>query len=417
MKSKALHIALAIPQLVLYGLLCIPVIVLVSVAAALGVVGLFFLVGFLILAVLGLVLYGMARIEEARAGWTFDLEVPEHRLRTSDRVDGWRIPHTLLLQYADSRTWTSLLHGFLTSLLGFAALFGVYALGHGIAWLVAPFVSETFAISTFWLVPGTVELGSWLVLVLGILLVVVSAAALIGLAYAHRAISASLLVPSLEAELRREAREQSTHRQQAISAADIERTRIERDLHDGVQPRLVAVGMTLGMARRKLENDPARAGELIEEARESTMTAVTELRQLVRGFQPAVLQDRGLDAALSALIGRSHTPVDIRVSLSRRHSDRAEATMYFAVAESLTNATKHSGANRIFVRIDERLDAAGTPVLYAYIEDDGRGGAHRDAGGGIDGVINRVTAVGGTYRFSSPQGGPTVIEVTVPCAS
>lgn len=141
-------------------------------------------------------------------------------------------------------------------------------------------------------------------------------------------------------------------------------------------------------------------------------TATAELRQLVRGFQPAVLQDRGLDAALSALIGRSSTPMDVRVDLPRRYSSRAEATMYFAVAESLTNAAKHAGPASVRVDLNEHDGR-----LVARIVDNGRGGAHRVPGGGIDGVANRVAAAGGTYRISSPEGGPTEIEVTVPCAS
>ncbi|NLT25044.1 MAG: sensor histidine kinase, partial [Microbacteriaceae bacterium] len=201
-------------------------------------------------------------------------------------------------------------------------------------------------------------------------------------------------------------------RTQAMAAAEIERTRIERDLHDGVQPRLVSVAMTLGMAKRKLRDDPAGAERLIDEAHGSVKTAVTELRQLVRGIHPAVLQDRGLDAALSALVGRSAVPVDISVDLHRRYPNQVEAAMYFAVAESLANAAKHSGATSIRVLITEH---AGS--IWARIDDNGRGGARALPGGGLDGVHKRVTAAGGTFSLSSPEGGPTTIEVSVPCAS
>ncbi|MGO1543115.1 MAG: histidine kinase [Gulosibacter sp.] len=409
MKNKALQIAIAIPQLVLYGVLCIPMFMLFVGAIASGIALLFaFLVGVVVFALLGLVMYLLARVEEARAGWTFDLDIPHHAFRTSPRTDGWKFFHTLALQWADSRTWIGILHGALVSLLGAITLFALHWFATGIVWLFAPLMGETYLISEFLI--G--EVPSWVALLLGLAAIVVGGLVMIGLAVAHRALSKQLLVPSREAELRHEARAQSQYRQQALSAADIERARIERDLHDGVQPRLVSVGMTLGMAKRKLETDPQRASELIDEAHESTKVAVTELRQLVRGFQPAVLQDRGLDAALSALIGRSAVPVNIQVDLPNRYTDRAEATMYFAVAEALTNATKHAQATAVQVRIHE-----ANGYLMARIEDNGRGGAHRSPGGGIDGVINRVTAAGGTYHFSSPEGGPTVIEVTVPCAS
>ncbi|KAB1641946.1 sensor histidine kinase [Gulosibacter chungangensis] len=408
MKTKALQITAAIPQLVLYGVLCIPMFTLFIGAVATGIGLLFaFLLGVVVFAVLGLTMYLLARFEEARAGWTFDLNIPHHEFRTSPRTDGWKFLHTLALQWADSRTWIGILHGSLVSLLGLITVFCLHWVATGIAWLFAPLQGSTYLLGNFWL--G--EQPSWVALLLGVGLILFGSALIVGLAIAHRALSKQLLVPSREAELRTEARTQSQHRQQAISAADIERARIERDLHDGVQPRLVAVGMTLGMARRKLDTDPERVGELIDEARESTMTAVAELRQLVRGFQPAVLQDRGLDAALSALIGRSVIPVDIQVNLPNRYSDRSEATMYFAVAEALANAAKHANATKIVARIHEE-----NGYLFAHIEDNGRGGAHRSPGGGIDGVINRVTAVGGSYNFSSPEGGPTVIEVSVPCA-
>src|SRR5690606_26304300 len=140
-----------------------------------------------------------------------------------------------------------------------------------------------------------------------------------------------------------EVRTKSAQREGAVRAADGERTRIERDLHDGVQPRLVSVGMTLGLAQQKIDEDPAAAKALITEAHTSTKAAITELRQLARGIHASVLDDRGLDAALSALAGRSHIPVHLDVRLDPGHRDRpacrnAEAAVYFAIAESLTNA-------------------------------------------------------------------------------
>ena len=407
MRSTPLQTIAAIPQLVLYGLLGGPVIGALLAIFFGGIGTIPALIGIVVLAFFGFLLFGLARFEEARAGWTFDLAVPAHPLKTSRRTDGWAFLHTLVLQYADARTWVGILHGFIVSILGVISLIAVWGVTRGIAHIVTPRGSTL----PDWLDWFGDSLPAWAMVLIGLVMLLISVGALIGLALAHRAISRMLLVPDQEVELRREAAQQSQARQQALSAADIERSRIERDLHDGLQPRLVSIGMTLGMARRRLETDPAEAGELIDEAHESVKTATTELRQLVRGFQPAVLQDRGLDAALSALIGRSSTPIDVRVDLPRRASDRAEATMYFAVAESLTNAAKHGGGA---VRVD-LTEHAGN--LVARIVDSGPGGAHRVPGGGIDGVTNRVAAAGGSYRISSPEGGPTEIEVIVPCAS
>lgn len=193
----------------------------------------------------------------------------------------------------------------------------------------------------------------------------------------------------------------------------MERTRLERDLHDGVQPRLVSVGMTLGLAQQQIESDPDGAKALIAEAHTSTKAAITELRQLARGIHPSVLEDRGLDAALSALVGRSHIPVALDVQLDARCSRDTETAVYFVIAESLTNAAKHSRASelRVTVRLRDRT------TLWARVEDNGAGGARVLPGGGLDGITNRVLAAGGTFRLDSPLGGPTSLEVGIPCAS
>lgn len=198
-----------------------------------------------------------------------------------------------------------------------------------------------------------------------------------------------------------------------MRAADVERTRIERDLHDGVQPRLVSVGMTLGLAGRVIDSDPSAARELIMEAHSSTKAAITELRQLARGIHTSVLEDRGLDAALSALAGRSHIPVELHVELPGRVDRDAEAALYFITAEALTNAAKHSRASAC--RVDVRSQSNSS--LWAWIADNGIGGARVVPGGGLDGMTNRVLAAGGDITITSPAGGPTTIEVDIPCAS
>ena len=244
-------------------------------------------------------------------------------------------------------------------------------------------------------------------------------ALLIGIALLHAALTRAILVPSREAAFAEQARAAGTQRESAVRAGEVERVRIERDLHDGVQPRLVSVAMTLGLAQQKIDDDPAAAKTLIDEAHTSTKAAITELRQLARGIHASVLDDRGLDAALSALASRSHVPVQLDVRIDRRCSRTAEAAVYFAVAESLTNAAKHSRAGEVRVTVRLRDDGAvlGQPSLWARVEDNGIGGARVLPGGGLDGITNRIAAAGGTSRIDSPTGGPTALEVSVPCAS
>lgn len=234
--------------------------------------------------------------------------------------------------------------------------------------------------------------------------------------------------PSSRASLNQAVQAKTVQREGAVRAADLERTRIERDLHDGVQPRLVSVAISLGMAQKKIDSDPKAAKELVAEAHVSIKAAITELRQLARGIHPSVLDDRGLDAALSALAGRSHIPVTMDVRMEERENliadeeisagfRDAEAAVYFAIAESLTNAAKHSRAGECRVVVRLRDVNSPIPVLWARVEDNGVGGAEIIPGGGLDGICNRVLAAGGTSSFVSPIGGPTALEVSVPCAS
>src|SRR5690606_35357283 len=221
------------------------------------------------------------------------------------------------------------------TILGFVVLALIGAFASGIVLAFAPLFANTDDIRLFG-TGLTVPLG-WGVGI-GVVQVLVGVAGTVGLGILHGVLSRAVLVPSQEAQLAAAARAYSAQRDGAVRAADVERTRIERDLHDGVQPRLVSVGMTLGLAQQKIESDPDAAKELISEAHTSTKAAITELRQLARGIHASVLDDRGLDAALSALVARSHTPVHLDVRLDGRCSRDAEAAVYFAIAEALTNA-------------------------------------------------------------------------------
>ncbi|MFL6115469.1 MAG: sensor histidine kinase [Catenulispora sp.] len=212
---------------------------------------------------------------------------------------------------------------------------------------------------------------------------------------------------------RREEALRST-RSRAVSAAEAERRRIERDLHDGAQQRLVALAMDLGRAKSKLksgtEQDAQAAARLVAEAHEGVKLALSELRDLARGIHPAVLTDRGLDAALSALAGRSPIPVEVDAALPGRPSPEVESAAYFVASEALANMAKHSRASRAWIDLDHRNGA-----LRMTVGDNGVGGAAAGAGGGLAGLGDRLAPLDGILSVSSPVGGPTQIIMEIPC--
>jgi signal transduction histidine kinase len=220
-----------------------------------------------------------------------------------------------------------------------------------------------------------------------------------------------LLGPSRASALSTEVARLSRARSQAVAAAEAERRRIERDLHDGLQPQLVSLALDLGLAKVRLRTDPAAAQSLIDRAHEEAKRAAEDLRNLVRGIHPSVLDERGLDAALSALVASCPVPVAVTVSLAARPGQAPEAAAYFLVAEAITNITKHASARHGAVTI---TSAAG--ALLVTVEDDGAGGARLEPGGGLAGLAGRIASLDGTFRLTSPAGGPTRIEAVIPCA-
>ncbi|MFC5181628.1 sensor histidine kinase [Actinomadura harenae] len=221
----------------------------------------------------------------------------------------------------------------------------------------------------------------------------------------------SLLGPDVTKELRKRVEDLAEKRADVVDAADLERRRIERDLHDGVQQRLVSLAMNLGLARETLRDLPPEALQVIVEAHEESKEILTDLRNFIRGLHPAVLEDRGLDAALSGIAARVPLPVRLEVDVARRASSTVEAVAYFVVSEALTNVVKHAGATSVDVAVLRRGD-----VLHVTITDDGKGGASFEAGTGLRGLARRVNSVDGTFRITSPEGGPTTITVELPCA-
>jgi signal transduction histidine kinase len=246
----------------------------------------------------------------------------------------------------------------------------------------------------------------------GILSLVAGIYLVVGLAHMHRALAGWLLWPSAaerQAQLEARIRALDESRTRAVDAALMERQRIERDLHDGAQQRLVALAMDLGMAREKLATQPEAAQELVAQAHEEAKRALAELRDLVRGIHPAVLSDRGLDPALSAVAARCPVPVTLSIDLPGRLPDAVESTAYFVVAEALTNIAKHSGASE--ARVEVRR--AGN-LLLLDVGDDGRGGADPARGTGLAGIADRVAALDGRLTVISPPGGPTHVRAELP---
>ena len=233
-----------------------------------------------------------------------------------------------------------------------------------------------------------------------------------GLATADVALARLLLAPPRDAELRARVSELEVSRERVVDAAEAERRRIERDLHDGAQQRLVALAMELGRAKAKLADDVEAAAVLVGQAHADAKAALTELRDLVRGVHPPVLTDRGLDAALSGLAARCPVPVSLQVDVLARPRPAVEAVAYFTVAEALTNVAKHSRASHASVVVEGGGDRAG--ALHVVISDDGVGGA--DAGGaGLAGLADRIAGVDGSLSVESPPGGPTIVSAVLPC--
>ncbi|MFI7098812.1 sensor histidine kinase [Streptomyces sp. NPDC050161] len=232
-----------------------------------------------------------------------------------------------------------------------------------------------------------------------------------GLVRLEDLVGRAVLGVSRSDELERRVEDLTESRAGAVDAADAERRRIERDLHDGAQQRLVSLALNLGLAKATLTDLPPEAKDVIDAAHREAKDAIEELNSLVRGLHPAVLDELGLDAALSGLAARAPLPVRLRVDLPERAAAPVEAVAYFVVSEALTNVAKHA---RDATRADVTVTRLGG-ILRVAIADDGAGGADVSRGSGLKGLAQRVRSVDGTFRMSSPVGGPTVMRVELPC--
>ena len=328
----------------------------------------------------------------ARAGYRWGL-VPRWRMFT-ERATWGEIGYALLRLPVSAVTVT--------------ASIGVWALG--LTMLAMPFYNH-------YLPSGGAEIGdtvlrgsavTW-VSAIGLAVLIAAPQLTRGLATADTAMSRRLLGPP--SDLAARVSELEISRERVVDAAEGERLRMERDLHDGAQQRLVALAMDLGRAQAKFADDPDGARVLVDQAHAQAKEALTELRNLVRGVHPPVLTERGLDAALSGLAALCPIPVDVHVDVPVRPRSAVEAVAYFMVAEALTNVAKHSRASQAKV-VGEGHGYPGT--LTVMISDDGIGGA--DPGSpGLAGLADRVSGVDGRLSVESPSGGPTIIAAELPC--
>ncbi|MFI9243644.1 sensor domain-containing protein [Streptomyces sp. NPDC053086] len=317
---------------------------------------------------------------------------------------------------ADPATWRDLLWlllNCLVGLVGFVPAALLYYAGEGLFLACGLWRPIADGGQGRWYASVTVD--SWpAALAAGLLAVVVFAGwvflgplVLKGYAYFVR----FLLGPTRQAQLASRVQHLSETRSGALDIQAAELRRIERDLHDGAQARLVSLGLQLGAVDRKMNQDPEEARRLLRQARTSSVQALRELRDLVHGIHPPVLAERGLADALRALGLASPLQVTVVVDLPGRLPDPVESAVYFAVLELLANALKHADARRVEVVAWREED-----ILHARVTDDGRGGADVSAGSGLEGIRRRLASFDGVLEINSPPGGPTVIEMELPCA-
>jgi signal transduction histidine kinase len=371
-------------------------------------------IGFALSAVVFVYLMrGVEHVERLRSEAVFGLGIgiPPRRLSPYAGIQRWL--HQLWLDISSARFWKATAHHYLRM------TYDILTAGVALALLAFAFVgpAASIAIRQSDDDAGLSYLSPPLAWLLAFVAVVAAVAILIFAPAVDAAIDRWLLSPSPTAALEYQVSALADARQGAVSSAQTERHRIERDLHDGVQPRLVSLAMTIGLAQTKLDTDLPAAKQLIAEAHNDAKNALVELRNVVRGIAPTILSDRGLDAALSAVVQRSAVPTTINLHLPRRLPDEVESVAYFVVAEALTNIAKHANATQAVVTV--RLDEAANH-LHVTVFDDGRGGASittDENATGLRGLEERVRAAHGTFTVSSPATGPTIVSAVLPCAS
>jgi signal transduction histidine kinase len=396
--------------------LFIGLLVILVITAGLGM-------GFslLFVALIGLPLLGVtlrlagwfAAAERARFGFFLDARIPAWPAPGSAGRVGYRwgiIPRWRM--WTQGATWAELGYALLRlPVSAVAVTISIAAWAAGLTLLALPAYARALPNGGLTIGDGVLHTRAQLTVaaIVGFLVVLAAPQLTRGLAVADGALSRRLLGPRRDLAAR--VTELEISRERVVGAAEAERRRIERDLHDGAQQRLVALAMELGQAKAKFADDLDAARELVDQAHAQAKEALTELRNLVRGVHPPVLTDRGLDAALSGLAALCPVPVDVHVDVPVRPKSTVEAVAYFVAAEALTNLAKHSRASHAKVVVEGH----GYPgTLTVMISDDGIGGADIN-GPGLSGLADRVSGVDGRLTVESPAGGPTIIAAELPC--
>ncbi|MFI1445459.1 sensor histidine kinase [Streptomyces virginiae] len=354
----------------------------------------------------------LTRLQRSRFRTLLGLDVPE-----VEREGSRFTPFAVARRLRSEATWRQYGYHLLVSPL--AAVAGGLVV---LAWAFG--TAATCVYGWIWILPADTRTPGWTndydtVTVGGVLLLLAAPWLAALFARLDSVAAAALLGPNRARELERRVEDLAESRAGVLDAADLERRRIERDLHDGAQQRLVALAMNLGIARATLTDLPPEAKAVIDEAHREAKEAIEELNNLVRGLHPAVLEDRGLDAALSGVAARAPFPVELTVDIEQRPGATVEAVAYFVVSEALANVAKHARAERCRVHVVRAPapdgSARGADLLRITVTDDGVGGADPARGTGLVGLRKRVGSVDGTIMIESPLGGPTVITVELPC--
>ncbi|WP_086883846.1 sensor histidine kinase [Streptomyces rhizosphaericus] len=384
-------------------------LVLIAATAAAGAV--------LTVVLVGIPLLVLAALAGIPVAW-----VERHRMRLIDAdpaVDPHRAPLAhglwawLTTRMREQATWRELGHALLFAVLLWPvdALVVAVALLCPLSMVTTPLLMATVGGGQEAKVLKQWTVTTWPVAfgiaVLGVVLLMLGAYAL-GVVAGARAGLTRLLIAPREAELGTRVVELTRSRLRLVDAFEAERRRIERDLYDGAQQRLVGLTMTLGLAR--LDAPPGPVADQLARAQEEAEKVLAELRELIRGIHPKVLSDHGLPAAVADAADRSAIPVDVDLALSGRLPQAVEAAAYFVVREALTNVARHSGASRAEVSGGHRDGR-----LFLQVRDNGRGGADARARTGLTGLADRVSALDGRISLSSPPGGPTLLRVEIPC--
>jgi signal transduction histidine kinase len=346
------------------------------------------------------------------AGFGVPIARPYRPVPAGAMAGGWRRYKWLVSDPATWRDFAWLLPGAAVGLvLGVLSLviplYGVQGIVLLPLWIWLG--TDSYGYGAIWPIESVGE--GFLSLPQGALILTIGVAAAPYLRRADAQFGRLFLGPTRNAELRTRVDQLTVTRADSVDAQAAELRRIERDLHDGAQARLVSLGMTIGLAEEMVHRDLDAARKLLAEARDASSTALVELRHLVRGIHPPVLAERGLDGAVRALALNLRIPAHVDSDLTGRLATPVESAAYFAVAEALTNVTLHSGAT--FAYVSMRHDGG---LLRLEVGDDGHGGADAARGTGLHGIGRRLVAFDGTMSLASPPGGPTIVTMELPCA-